>query len=64
MHKPELLGLTGIRFYAALLVYLSHVVEVIPGMGALGQSILLFNAGVVGVSFFGASGFRMGNLKG
>jgi len=40
MRKEELLGLTGIRFYAALLVYLSHVVEVIPGMGALGQSIL------------------------
>jgi peptidoglycan/LPS O-acetylase OafA/YrhL len=55
MRKPELLGLTGIRFYAALLVYLSHVVEIIPGMGALGQSILLFNTGVVGVSFFSFS---------
>ena len=51
MKKPELLGLTGIRFYAALLVYLSHVV-IIPGMEALSQSLLLFNAGVVGVSFF------------
>ena len=51
MHKPELLGLTGIRFYAALLVYLSHVV-IIPGMETLSQSILIFNAGVVGVSFF------------
>ena len=51
MKKPELLGLTGIRFYASLLVYLSHVV-IIPGMEALSQSLLLFNAGVVGVSFF------------
>lgn len=52
MRQPELPGLTGIRFYAALLVFLSHIVEVIPGMGALGGSFLIFNVGVVGVSFF------------
>lgn len=52
MRKAELGGLTGIRFYAALFVYLSHVVEVLPGMSALGGSYLIFNAGVVSVSFF------------
>lgn len=52
MRQPELPGLTGIRFYAALLVFVSHVVEVIPGMGALGGSFLIFNVGVVGVAFF------------
>ncbi len=52
MRQPELPGLTGIRFYAALLVYLSHVVEVIPGMTAIGGSFLIFNVGVVGVAFF------------
>jgi peptidoglycan/LPS O-acetylase OafA/YrhL len=52
MRKIELPGLTGIRFYAALFVYLSHVVGTIPGMEALGGSFLVFNAGVVGVSFF------------
>lgn len=52
MRKKELPGLTGIRFYAALFVYFSHVVETIPGMGLLGGSLLIFNAGVVSVSFF------------
>jgi peptidoglycan/LPS O-acetylase OafA/YrhL len=52
MRKAELLGLTGVRFYAALFVYLSHVVGTIPGMEALGGSFLVFNAGVVAVSFF------------
>ncbi len=52
MRRPELPGLTGIRFYAAVFVYLSHVVELIPGMATLGGSFLLFNAGVVSVSFF------------
>jgi peptidoglycan/LPS O-acetylase OafA/YrhL len=51
MRRPELSGLTGIRFYAALFVYLSHV-PMIPGMQALGGSSILFNAGVVSVSFF------------
>jgi len=51
MRKPELPALTGVRFYAALLVFLSHVV-VIPGMESLAGRHLVFDAGVVGVSFF------------
>jgi len=51
MRKPELPGLTGIRFYGALFVYLSHVV-ILPGMGSLAGSTLVFNVGVVAVSFF------------
>ena len=52
MRKAELSGLTGIRFYAALFGYLSHVTEVIPGMQKLSGGSRYFNAGVVGVSFF------------
>ena len=52
MRKPELPGLTGIRFYAAFLVFISHLVEVMPGMASLGGTLLIFNVGVVGVSFF------------
>jgi len=52
MRKVELSGLTGIRFYAALFVYLSHVTELIPGMQKLRGDSVYFNAGVVGVSFF------------
>jgi len=51
MRKPELPALTGIRFYAALLVFLSHV-PLIPGMDQMAGPRLLFNSGVVGVSFF------------
>ncbi|SRR6266478_482151 len=51
MRKGELSGLTGIRFYAALFVYLYHV-TIVPGMEALSGSSLFFNAGDVGVSFF------------
>jgi peptidoglycan/LPS O-acetylase OafA/YrhL len=51
MRKPELPAITGVRFYAALLVFLSHA-PVIPGGEALVGSRLLFNSGVVGVSFF------------
>ena len=51
MRKPELPALTGIRHYAALLVFLSHV-TLIPGVESLTGRFLLFNAGVVGVSFF------------
>ena len=51
MRKVELSGLTGIRFYAALFVYLYHV-SIIPGMKALSGSSLFFNAGDIGVSFF------------
>jgi len=51
MRRSELPALTGIRFYAAFLVFLSHV-PVIAGMDQLAGHHLLFNAGVVGVSFF------------
>jgi peptidoglycan/LPS O-acetylase OafA/YrhL len=51
MRKPELPALTGVRFYAALLVFLSHA-PLIPGMDSLAGQHLVFNAGVVGVSFF------------
>lgn len=52
MRKAELPGLTGVRFYAALPVYVSHVVGTIPGMQALGGSLLVFNAGELSVAFF------------
>lgn len=51
MRKTELRALTGIRFYAALLVFLSHV-PIVAGMEKLSGERLVFNAGVVGVSFF------------
>ena len=51
MRKEELPSLTGIRFYAAVPVYLSHV-AIIPGVMALSGSNLFFNSGDVGVSFF------------
>src|SRR5580765_6799201 len=51
MRKAELPALTGIRFYAALLVFLSHV-PLIPGMDRMAEHHLVFDAGVVGVSFF------------
>lgn len=51
MRKQELAALTGIRFYAAFFVFLSHVM-MIPGMERLGGQRLVFNAGVVAVSFF------------
>jgi peptidoglycan/LPS O-acetylase OafA/YrhL len=57
MRKVELSGLTGIRFYAALPVYLAHV-TVIPGMEALSGGSVFFNVGVGSVSlFFVLSGF-------
>ena len=40
MRKGELSSLTGIRFYAALLVYVYHVVLTIPGANALSGSSL------------------------
>ncbi len=52
MRKGELSSLTGIRFYAALLVYVYHVVLTIPGVNALSVSSLFSNAADVGVSFF------------
>jgi peptidoglycan/LPS O-acetylase OafA/YrhL len=51
MRKRELAPLTGIRFYAAFAVYLSHV-SLIPGMAALSKERGVFDLGVVGVSFF------------
>src|SRR2546425_11720266 len=57
MRKVELSGLSGIRFYAALPVYLAHV-TVIPGMEALSGGRVFFNLGVGSVSlFFVLSGF-------
>src|SRR2546425_2248258 len=57
MRKVELSGLTGIRFYAALPVYLAHV-TVIPGMEVLSGRSVFFNVGVGSVSlFFVLSGF-------
>src|SRR5262249_18879393 len=57
MHKPELPALTGSRFYAALIVFLSHA-PLIPGMERMAGGKLIFNSGVVGVAcFFVLSGF-------
>src|SRR3989449_75996 len=52
MRKGELSSLTGIRFYAALLVYVYHVALTIPGVNAFSVSSLFSNAADVGVSFF------------
>ena len=52
MRNAELSALTGIRFYAALGVFLYHVPSFIPGMKAFGGSGVLFNLGDLGVSFF------------
>src|SRR5437016_12829380 len=52
MRKGELSSLTGIRFYAALLVYLYHVVLTVPAVNALSGGSLFSNAADVGVSFF------------
>jgi peptidoglycan/LPS O-acetylase OafA/YrhL len=51
VRKQELSALTGIRFYAAIFVFLSHV-PIVAGGEKLSRGYLLFNAGVVGVSFF------------
>src|SRR2546425_11225754 len=52
MRKVELSGLTGIRFYAALVVFLYHVPNFIPGMTAFGGSNVFLNSGDLGVAFF------------
>ena len=52
MRRGELPGLTGIRFYAALFVYVFHVVLTIPGAKALSGSSLFSDTADVGVSFF------------
>src|SRR5438552_14561343 len=51
MRKVELSPLTGIRFYAALPVYLAHV-TLIPGMEGLTGCSLFLNVGIGCVSFF------------
>ena len=51
MRRVELSSLTGIRFYAALGVYLCHV-HLIPGAETFTNQRLLFNLGDAGVSFF------------
>jgi len=52
MRRVELSALTGIRFYAALVVFLYHVPQLIPGMNGLSEGWLVFNSGDVGVAFF------------
>jgi len=51
MRRRELPSLTGIRFYAALFVYLAHI-RAIPGMKAFIGAPWLIDAGHIGVSFF------------
>lgn len=51
MRTVELPALTGIRFYAALAVFLSHV-SLIPNMDQLSADHRIFDLGVLGVSFF------------
>lgn len=52
MHKTELPGLTGIRFYAATVVFLTHAVEKIPGADTLHYANVFLDAGAIAVSFF------------
>lgn len=51
MRALELPALTGIRFYAALAVFLSHV-SITAEMERLSSAHKILNLGVVGVSFF------------
>lgn len=51
MKKAEITPLTGVRFYAALLVFFSHI-SIVPNIESLTNGILFFDVGVVGVSFF------------
>lgn len=52
MRKTELPGLTGIRFYAAAVVFLTHAVEKTPGGDTLEYSRVFLEAGAIAVSFF------------
>lgn len=52
MRKVELLGLTGIRLYAAGVVFISHAVEKLPGVDTLAGSSIFLQAGSNAVSFF------------
>ena len=57
MKKAELLPLTGIRFYAALLVFCAHLTD-FPGLEWLRRFHFFDEAGALGVSvFFVLSGF-------
>jgi peptidoglycan/LPS O-acetylase OafA/YrhL len=61
MRTEELPALTGIRFYAALAVFLSHV-SLVPKMERLSDGYKVFDLGIVGVSFFFVlSGFILTN---
>lgn len=58
MQRAELPALTGVRFYAALLVFLYHVPEIIPGMYGFRSAKLFLGVGDLGVAlFFVLSGF-------
>jgi peptidoglycan/LPS O-acetylase OafA/YrhL len=52
MQRPELPALTGVRFYAALLVFLWHAPRIIPGMDSFGSANLFLSTGDMGVAFF------------
>jgi len=52
MRKAELMGLTGIRFYAAAVVFMTHAVQKIPGADTLNSSHVFLEAGANAVSFF------------
>ena len=52
MRKAELVGLTGIRFYAAAIVFVTHAVEKIPGGVTLDYSNVFLESGAIAVSFF------------
>lgn len=57
MRKAELTALTGIRFYAVLLVFVTHVTE-LPGLEWLRTFHFFKVTGQAGVSvFFVLSGF-------
>ncbi|MBX3308139.1 MAG: acyltransferase [Nitrospira sp.] len=52
MRKTELTGLTGIRFYASAVVFMTHAVEKIPGGNTLDYSRVFLESGAIAVSFF------------
>ena len=52
MRQEELSSLTGIRFYAALVVFLYHAPQLVLGMSSMGEGNVLFNGGDLGVAFF------------
>lgn len=52
MKNAEIRALTGVRFYAALVVFATHAVEKIPGGDILEYSNIVLNAGAIAVVFF------------